>query len=443
MTLSRRTLLKNLTLASLGSFSLAPRFLLAESPSSGSGKNIVVINLLGGLDGLAAFPYLSGSVADIINSELRPDLKIMPSAILPALRQTGVANQIGFHPSFSPLFAHAQEHMKIVQNYGIPGDPGRSHDTCQTLMSLGATELRSGENIGFLARLMDSQNWDSFQYWSFLAENPSDTNTAKKPPIVVNNLESLQFPKLWWDSSGDETLTQELHDTLLSAQIPRDSIAAQQKDTLISMRDTLSVVKRDIINQPVGKNMAGDYSDTSIGGSLKDAARVLKSKRGNPDQSVQSKDTLILLGHGGYDTHSYQNSRDSNSNLAGNLDQLAKNLAVFWIDLQLTGILNDTVIVIYSEFGRTVFQNGTRGSDTVGTDHGHGSSTMVLGGAVSGGVVGNVPTISELRDSDYNALRPSTDFRDIFSDIFVWLGIDPKIIFNDSTYSRRSLGLLG
>jgi uncharacterized protein (DUF1501 family) len=404
---------------------------------------VVVINLLGGLDGLAAFPYLSGALSNIINGELRPDLRIAPSSILPAQRQVGVANQIGFHPSFMPLFIHAKDNIKIVQNYGIPGDPGRSHDTCQTLMSLGATELRSGDNVGFLARLMDVQNWDSFQYWSFLAENPSDTNTTKKPPIVVNNLESLQLPKLWWDSAGDESLTQELQNSLLSVQIPRDALGVQQRDTLVSMRDTLATVKRSIINQPVGKNKAGDYSDNSIGGSLKDAARVLKSKKFSPDQSAQNKDTLILLGQGGYDTHSNQNSRDSSSSLAGNLDQLAKNLAVFWVDLELSGMLNDTVIVVYSEFGRTVYQNGTPGSETVGTDHGHGSSTMVLGGGIVGGVVGNAPTTSELRDEDYNALRPTTDFRDIFSDVFVWLGIDPRAIFNDSSYSRRSLGLFG
>jgi uncharacterized protein (DUF1501 family) len=443
MTLSRRSLLKNAGTLSLASLLLEPRLLLAQSAASGHGKNIVVINLLGGMDGLAAFPYYSGPLASIINSELRPTLRIPPESVLPVESQNGEPNKIGLHPAFLPLHRVVGDRMKIIQGYGIPGDPGRSHDTCQTLMSLGASSLRGGENIGFLARLMDAQDWDSFQYWALLSENPSDINTTKKPPVVVSDIESLQYPKLWRESSGDAALATSIQDALIEAQTPRDSLAAQQKDTQVSLSRTLAIVRRDLMTQQVGNNASGNYATDGVGASLRDAARILKAKRSSSDASQVSKDTLILLGQGGYDTHSNQNSLDPNEGLQGNLSNLAGNLAVFWQDVILMGSAQDTVVVLYSEFGRTLYQNGTPGMISVGTDHGHGNMTLVFGGPVSAGVLGTAPSVSQIRDEEYNALLPTLDYRDIFSEVLVWLGIDPISIFNEQGFSPRRIGLIG
>ena len=105
------------------------------------------------------------------------------------------------------------------------------------------------------------------------------------------------------------------------------------------------------------------------------------------------------------------------------------------------GVADKTVVVLYSEFGRTCYQNGTPGQPSVGTDHGHGSNTLVFGGPVSAGVVGASPSASELRDSDYNAVLPKVDFRDIFSDVLRWLGVTPGEIFDDPSYHSSALGL--
>jgi uncharacterized protein (DUF1501 family) len=440
--ISRRKFLSNSGLLTAAALAVRPRFLMAQSASAASGKNVVVLNLLGGMDGLAAFPYYSGALSSIINQELRPTLRIDPSKIIPLVSQAGEAEKIGLHPNFAPLANVARSNIKLIQGYGIPGDPGRSHDTCQTLMSLGSSSLRSGDNVGFLARIMDSQNWDSFQYWALLSENPSDTNTVKKPPVVISDVESLQFPRLWWESTGDESLSQELFDLLLQVQIPRDGLAGQQKDALLTLSQTLVTVKRDVITQKVGNNSAGNYSSEGVGASLRDVARIIKAKKQGLSQEYATRNTLLLLGQSGYDTHSDQNSIEGTEGLPGLITSLASNLAVFYRDLELMDALKDTVIVVYSEFGRTTFQNGTVGAASVGTDHGHASSTIVLGGPVRAGILGAPPSAAELRDKDYNALLPKVDYRDIFSDVLVWMGIRPEDIFDEPGYQRKPLGIL-
>ena len=421
---------------------LKPSLLLAQSIAAGTGKNLVVVNLLGGMDGLTACPYYAGPISGIINSELRPSILVNPASVLAVSPQNGVSNKIGLHPAFQPLFDVAGSHIKIVQGYGIPGDPGRSHDTCQILMSLGATELQGGEAVGFMARLMDSQDWETLQYWALAATNAPDTNTQKRPPVTVGDLASFDFAHIGWEGAGDEELGLELSEMLLEVAVPRAELGTQYKDSQLAMRSTVSVVRNDIITQQVGNNSAGDYVGYGLGQNLRDAARVLKAKATSSSLNYQNKDMLLLCAQGGYDTHSDQANPDiPEYSLAGTLGELATNLAVFYRDLELMGQANNTIVVVYSEFGRTNYQNANEGMAGAGTDHGHGSNTIVFGGPVQAGVVGVAPTANELHD-EYDALLPKVDFRDIFSDVFAWMGVSPATVFPDSNYHRTVLGIV-
>jgi uncharacterized protein (DUF1501 family) len=100
------------------------------------------------------------------------------------------------------------------------------------------------------------------------------------------------------------------------------------------------------------------------------------------------------------------------------------------------------MIVLYSEFGRTIRENGWSGDGSVGSDHGHGSNTMVIGGPVTAGAVGDPPTAEELGDNGYNAIKPKIDYRDVFSEAIRWIGVDPKVVFDDPGYSVTRLGLI-
>lgn len=416
-----------------------PSLLLAQSAQAGSDKNIVIVNLLGGLDGLSAFPYYEGPIAELINTTLRPTLFIPPGEVIPLVAQSGELNKIGLNPEFRPLVEVAGARMKIIQSYGIPGDPGRSHDTCQILMSMGATRLRgiSGDMTGFMARLMDQQNWDTLQYWSLATTNNPDINARKKPPVQVSDLSSLDYPQLVWEASADRDLAVEIQKSLLEVRKPRPDFGDKFSSALSVMHDTVAVVRRDIGGQEVGR-----YSDDGIGSNLRDAAKILKAKVNAPALGLRGKDMLILTAQGGYDTHSDQfNPASGVPNLSRTLGNLAGNLTEFYRDLARFGILDKTIIILYSEFGRTSYQNGGEGMSTAGTDHGHASSTVVFGGPVRAGVIGEAPAEQELRNTDYNAQIPKIDYRDIFSDALRWLGANPRQIFDDPAYNPQSLGL--
>ena len=101
--ISRRRFLANSALLTAATLTIRPRFLLAQSAQAAGGKNLVVLNLLGGMDGLAAFPYYAGSLSGIINQELRPTLRIDPAKVIPIVSQVGEAQKIGLHPNFAPL----------------------------------------------------------------------------------------------------------------------------------------------------------------------------------------------------------------------------------------------------------------------------------------------------------------------------------------------------
>lgn len=442
---SRRSFLQMAGCSLLGAVAM-PRLLLGQSPlrALGGGKNLVFVNLYGGLDGLYAYPYLSGPLCDLLSASFRPNLSIDRSSVLELPGQSGRPNKLGLHPAFAPLYQRASSRCALIESYGIPGDPGRSHDTCQVLMSLGASE-RSGSNdmVGFLARLMDLLNWESFQYWALMTENSSDTNTRKKAPMVISNVDQFDLPPLGWERGVDGAYAQEVAQALSMIRRNDNEREVLFSEAVAQVRRSVAQVQSDISAQDVGNNSAGNYSDSAIGRSLKDAAKIIMAKAARPALQLQGKDLLILAGQGGFDTHSDQaNPNAPDGNLPALLSDLALNYAVFQQDLLRASAFEDTVVVSYSEFGRTVFQNGRAGEASVGTDHGHGSHTLVFGGAVQGGVYGQSPSTAELGDREIDALPAKVDFRDIFSEIFLWIGVDPKRIFDDARYVPQRLGFL-
>ena len=418
-----------------------PRLLMAQSADPGVGKNLVFINLLGGLDGLEAFPYYAGEVSNIVNSELRPTIGVNPASVLSIHPQTGISNKVGLNPAFQPLVDVAGNNIKLIHGYGIPGDPGQSHDTCQILMSLGTTQLQGGDLVGFLARLMDNQNWDTFQYWAIADANGPDINTTKNRPVTIRDLDSFDYGIFWAEGQGGRELALEIQDELIEIQNPSGAVGSLVDQSLRTMHETVAVVRRDIVTQVVGNNSAGNYLDDRLGGSLRDAARVISAKVNQDSFGYRNKDSLFLLSQDGYDTHSDQSNPGNVRSLGNLLTSLASNLAVFYTDLENLGVLDNTVIVLYSEFGRTNYENGSPGQVSVGTDHGHGSTTMVLGGPVQAGVIGEAPTPNELRHY-YDAIIPKVDYRDIFSDLLAWMNVNPGVIFDDPGYTRTPLGII-
>jgi hypothetical protein len=173
-------------------------------------------------------------------------------------------------------------------------------------------------------------------------------------------------------------------------------------------------------------NHVGVYPDTSLGRRMQLIARLMGAGIGM---------RYFHVGRGGFDDHSNQNKDDQH---AENLAQVSQAVSALYADLVSVGLADDTIIVISSEFGRTVYENGSKG-----TDHGTVGPVMILGNAVTGGLTTAHPSMDPADlDPETGELPTTTDFRDVFGTILDrWLAGNPATVFPGHAYT--DLGFLG
>ncbi|HEX9164098.1 MAG TPA: DUF1501 domain-containing protein, partial [Thermoanaerobaculia bacterium] len=142
------------------------------------------------------------------------------------------------------------------------------------------------------------------------------------------------------------------------------------------------------------------YPNNPLGNSLKQIAQLIKSDLGLE---------VAFADVGGWDTHAGEGG--AQGQLANNLRNFADAISAFARDLGSR--MSDVVLVTMSEFGRTVRENGNRG-----TDHGHANVMLVLGGGVKGGkVYGQWPGLAPEKLYENRDLAVTTDFRDVFGEL--------------------------
>ena len=143
-----------------------------------------------------------------------------------------------------------------------------------------------------------------------------------------------------------------------------------------------------------------NYGNSQLGNSLKQIAQLIKADVGTE---------IAFAETGGWDTHANQGG--SNGQLARRLGDLAQALNAFWLDMG--DRMGDVTVLTMSEFGRTARQNGNGG-----TDHGHGTCFLALGGSVAGGKVrGQWPGLAPEQLYENRDLAVTTDFRNVFGEI--------------------------
>jgi uncharacterized protein (DUF1501 family) len=154
------------------------------------------------------------------------------------------------------------------------------------------------------------------------------------------------------------------------------------------------------------------YPNGSFALALRAVAGAMVSRIGSKVFWVQT---------GGFDTHSQQGGTDGA--YGGLMSTLGDGLWAFYTDLRNHGLANDTTVVVFSEFGRRITENGSRG-----TDHGAAGLMMVLGGMVRGGLYGTAARLAPGHPSLENRsgdVRHETDFRSVYARMLDgWLGAD-------------------
>jgi uncharacterized protein (DUF1501 family) len=168
-----------------------------------------------------------------------------------------------------------------------------------------------------------------------------------------------------------------------------------------------------------GYKPAGTYPATALGRSLSLAAQIVGSKLGTK---------VIYVQHGSFDTHVSQVQTQNRL-----LGEFSDAIAAFYADLAAHGRENDVLTMTFSEFGRRIQENGSRG-----TDHGEASPLFLIGGNVKGGMYGTAPDLSNTSNGN---VKFGTDFRSVYATVLErWLGKPSQKILSGSFATLPVLG---
>jgi uncharacterized protein (DUF1501 family) len=365
-------------IATVGSHSwFAKGFAATPNP-----KRLVVIFLRGGIDGLnVVVPY-----AETDYYEARPTLAIpQPGKEKGALDLDG---NFGLHPALSPLIPLWKDGtLAFVHACGLT-DETRSHFDAQKYMESGTPGNKK-----------TVEGWMNRMLAILPGKTPVEAvSVGSNLPLILAGHESASNISLRGNSARklpiDQDKIQSAFDQLYASNDPL-SLAYQEgraaRDTLLKQLE--AEMEEANNGAPLPKGFAGETRQL--------ASLMVR------DPSIQ----LAFMDVGGWDTHANQGS--SQGQLANRLKNLGEGLVTL-VD-RLGKIYADTTILVVSEFGRTVAENGNQG-----TDHGRGNAMWILNGSLRGGqVYGQWPGLSESERYEGRDLAITTDFREVVSTVLL------------------------
>jgi uncharacterized protein (DUF1501 family) len=412
--ISRRVFLKNGAVA-LVSLGFAPSFLARTVLAAGSRRKVLVaIFQRGAVDGLNLIvPFAEQAYYDV-----RPTIAIAkPGGGADAA--IDLDGFFGLHPRLAPLEAiYDARHLALVHAVGSP-DNTRSHFDAQDYMETATPGVKSTTD-GWLNRCLQ-------------AEARQDSTPLRGVALSSQLPRALggKAPALALSQIGQFGLRAGRTGAGLEQAFEAEYQAAADGLLHTTGRETFDAIRMLRAANPGSYPPANgaDYPRSPFGDALKQIAQLVKA-----DVGLE----IAFADVGGWDTHVNQGS--GTGQLAGRLDDLARGLAALFADLG--DRMEDVVVLTMSEFGRTIDENGNRG-----TDHGHGNAMIVMGGPVRGGkVYGRWPGLAPEQRFEGRDLAVTTDFRDVFCEIVVrHLGVaDASPIFPGYAVSAANFrGLLG
>jgi uncharacterized protein (DUF1501 family) len=351
-------------------------------------KILVFIFQRGAMDGLMAVAPFTDPFLKIA----RPTLFMDAAKSDPGKMLIDLDGRFGLHPSmagFENLFKEKQ--LAIVHGMGSPNNT-RSHFDAQDYMESG-TPFNKGTGSGWLNRAVGLLGHDAtpFRAVSMTSAMPRSFY-GDNETIAISNLKDFAI-QLKGNAAGANFAAKSFED-----------LYDQTSSTLLNKTGKESFDAVKMLQQANIKNYqpanGASYPGSPLGNSLKQIAQLIKMDVGMEVAFAES---------GGWDTHFNQGT--TNGVFARNVADLSNSIAAFWKDME--AMQDDITLMTSTEFGRTVKQNGTGG-----TDHGRASCAFILGNNVNGGKVhGNIQPLSVENLADGRDLAVTTDFRSIFSEV--------------------------
>lgn len=402
MTLTRRAFVRGGVAAFTVGFA-APRFLTDVALAQGSrARTLVVLYLGGGNDALSTvIPY-----TDPFYYSRRPTIAVPASTVL-QIGSDSSGKALGLHPRLTGLKSiFDQGRLAVIQRAGYPNS-SRSHFEGTDIWS--TADPRSTQGPGWLGRYLDTLPTpvDTLTAWNTVRETPHTlaARTVGVPSIPDVTQYRFQTP----NAGADGELARQAYTRIASHLPPDQPHLSFVNGTALGALATIDRVA-----------VVGQYQPT-VTYPNNGLALAFRAVAGAMARGVGTR--VFWVQTGGYDTHSQQNPNGANGAYTTLMATLGDSLVAFYTDLKNQGLLDSTLLVQFSEFGRRISENGSNG-----TDHGSAGVMMVMGGAVKGGLYGTAPDLNPTPDNPTlvngaGDVGHQTDFRSVYARIIdTWLG---------------------
>jgi uncharacterized protein (DUF1501 family) len=360
---------------------------LAQTPlpglPGGADRCLVLINLAGGNDGLnCVVPHGNDRYY-----QMRPALAIGRNEVL------AIDRNVGLNPGMQSVKALYDKGMvAIVQGVGYP-DPDHSHFRSTEIWQTAAPDRY--EHTGWLGRYFDQ----AVPARGNLFEGVAISKVL--PEVLVSNRTDIPaVPGLGEyvmvadrNVAARRAFSREATD----AHLP---FASPYLAHVMEIEANAQRSSEELPSLVAGYKTQASYPATGLGRSLALAAQIVGSNLGT---------RVIYVEHGSFDTHVNQKATQNQL-----LMQFSNAVGAFYDDLGAHGNERRVLTLTFSEFGRRIEENGSRG-----TDHGEASPLFLIGGGVKGGIYGALPDLSA---TNMGNVRYTTDFRSVYATVLErWL----------------------
>jgi uncharacterized protein (DUF1501 family) len=402
MAISRREFVRGGVAAFTVGFA-APAFLADIAQAQGrSRRNLVVLYLSGGNDSLSTvIPY-----TDPQYYARRPTIAIPAASVLQIGTDRG-GTPLGLNPGLIGLRTIFNTgRLAIIQRTGY-ANSSRSHFQGTDIWS--TADPTSPQGTGWLGRYLDllPAPVDPLTAWSTVRETP---RTLLARTVGVPSIPSVSAYAFASPNGGTDAEASRASATRIASHLPVDMPhLAFVNSTAQAAFATLDRVA------PVNTYVSTvTYPNNGL-------AQALRAVAGAMNKGVGTR--VFWVQTGGYDTHAGQSPNQANGTYSTLMSTLNDSLFAFYNDLQNQGLLGDTLVLQFSEFGRRITENASNG-----TDHGAASAMLVLGGSVRGGIYGTAPNLRPTADNptlenNGGDVRYETDFRSVYARVVEdWLG---------------------
>jgi uncharacterized protein (DUF1501 family) len=345
---------------------------------------LVVINFQGGNDGLnTVVPF---GLSDYYR--YRPSLGIAPADVL------RLDDTVGLNPNLAPFKKmYDAGTVAIVQGVGYP-DPDHSHFRSTEIWQTAAP--KTYESTGWIGRYLDEAQLPSNNLFNAVALSTVLPELFASKKTDVPAIDALRTYGLRSDKTGSDR--EAFHEFASDATVP---FRSPYLSAVAEIEDHAQRGAEELPKLVAGYTAQATYPATPLGRSLSLAAQIVGSKLGT---------RVLYVQHGSFDTHVTQKQTQDRL-----LAEFANAISAFYTDLAAHGNDKRVMTMTFSEFGRRVAENASRG-----TDHGEAAPVFLIGGGVKGGLYGDHPDFGRLNMGN---LAFSTDFRSVYATVIErWLG---------------------